>query len=152
MACKVSAEKSLIDLWGLPCTWLFIFLLLVFRILSLSLTFAILIIVRLGVDIFGFISFGALCVSCTWISASFFRFRMFPAIISSNTFSTPFSLSSPSRTPIMQMIVCLMKSQRSLKLSSFLKFVFLFTVLIGWFPLFYLADHLCTLLYHLICY
>ena len=45
--------------------------------------------------LFGFILFGTLCASCTWISVSFFRFGKFSAIISSNTFLIPFSLSSP---------------------------------------------------------
>ena len=37
-----------------------------------------------------------------------------------NISSVPFSLSSPSGTPIIQMLVCLMLSQNSLRLSSFL--------------------------------
>ena len=46
----------------------------------------------------------------------FFMFGMFPAIISWNTFSFHFSLSSPSGTPIMWMLGCLIVSQRSLRL------------------------------------
>ena len=46
-----------------------------FRILSL--TFAILIIIYLGVDLLRFILFEILCASCTWISVSFFKFRKF---------------------------------------------------------------------------
>ena len=46
----------------------------------------------------------------------------------SDMFSACFSLSSPSRTCIMGFLVCLMLSQRSLKLSSFhFFFFFLFT-------------------------
>ena len=96
-----------------------------FRILSL--TFAILI---FGVGIIGFILFGTLCDSCTWLSVSFFRFRKFYAIISSNTFLTPLSLSYPSGTPIIQMLVCLMFFQRSLK--QFLFFNLFFFLLHGW--------------------
>ena len=73
------------------------FFLSAFRILSL--TFAILII-RLGVGLLGFISFGILYASCTWISVSFFRFGNFSAIISSNAFLIPFSLSSPFDTNV----------------------------------------------------
>ena len=44
--------------------------------------------------LFGFILFGTLCASSdTWIAVSFFEFEKFTAIISSNTFLTPFSLS-----------------------------------------------------------
>jgi len=39
-------------------------------------------------------------------------------------FSGSFSLSSPSGMPIMEMLVCLMLSQRSLRLSSFLYILF----------------------------
>ena len=54
--------------------------------LSLSFTFAILIMICLGVGLYGFILFGILCVSYTCITVSFFMFGKFSAIISSNTF------------------------------------------------------------------
>ena len=41
-------------------------------------------------------------------------------------FSGSFSLFSPSGMPIMEMLVCLMLSQRSLRLSSFLYILFLY--------------------------
>jgi len=63
-----------------------------FRILSL--TFAIFIIICLGVGLFGFNLFGAFCAPCILLSV-FFRFEKFSAIISSNIFSIPFSFSSP---------------------------------------------------------
>ena len=91
-----------------------------------SCLFAILITVSLSVDFFGFILFRTLCASWTWISVSFYRLRTFSAIISSNKCSAPFSLFSPFGTPIMQMLVCLMLSQKSLKLFSFLKMLFSF--------------------------
>ena len=50
-------------------------------------------------------------------------FEKFLTIISSNIFLGPFSLSSPSGTPIIQMFVHLMLCQRSLRLSSIL-FIF----------------------------
>ena len=52
-------------------------------------------------------------------------------IISSNIFSGPFSLSSPSGTPIVQMFMPLMLSQRSLRLSSFLFFSFFYILYCG---------------------
>ena len=104
------------------------------------------------VGLFVFILLGTLCATCTWRSVYFFRFGMFSAIISSNTFSIPFSLSSPSVTPIMWLLTCLMLSHRSLCYFPFFPFVFLSVVWIGWFPLFYLPDHLCVLLCHLVCY
>ena len=76
----------------------------------------------------------------------------FSAIISSNISSGPFSPSSASGTPIMKMLVCLILSQRSLKLFSFLFSPFFFT-------LFHSSDfHYCLpaywsfLLPHLFCY
>ena len=44
-------------------------------------------------------------------------------------FLSPFLFSSPSGTLIIQMLVCLMLSQRSLRLASILLFYFLFIVL-----------------------
>ena len=102
----------------------------------------------LGVGLFRFILLRTLYASCTWMSVPFFRFGELSAIILSYTFLTPFSLYSPSETLIMRMLVHLMLFQRSLKL--FLFFL-MFAVLIGWFPLFCLLDHLCVLLYHLVC-
>ena len=50
--------------WGnFPCTWPVHFLFAAFQIDSLSLTFAILIIIYLGVGCFGFISFETICTS-----------------------------------------------------------------------------------------
>ena len=54
----------------------------------------------------------------------FFRFRKFSITISPNTFHAPFF--SSSATPIMQILICLMLVQRSLKLSSLFKICFSF--------------------------
>ena len=54
------------------------------------------------------------------MTVSFPMLGKFSAIISSNIFSGPFSPSPPSGTRIMRMLVHLMLSQRSLRLSSFL--------------------------------
>ena len=62
--------------------------------------------------------FGTLCVSCIWISDSYFGFGMFSAIISLNKFWS-FSLSSPSGDPIMHKLAYFRLSHRSLMLLSF---------------------------------
>ena len=54
----------------------------------------------------------------------------------------PPSLSSPSGNPVMGTLVAWLLSQRSLKLFSFYEFVVIFAILIGWFTLFCLPDHL----------
>ena len=97
-------------------------LLLIF--FSLSLIFVSLIAMCLGIFLLGFILSGTLCTSWTWVSISFpllgnfFSYCLFRYFLRSL-----FSLSSPSGAPIMQMLVCLMLSQRSLRLSPFL-FIF----------------------------
>ena len=90
-------------------------------VLSLSLIFVSLITGCLGVFLFGFILPGTLSPSWTWLTISFPMFGKFSTITPSNIFSGPFSCSSPSGTPIMQMLVHLMLSQRSL---SYLHFFF----------------------------
>ena len=47
----------------------------------------------LGVFLFGFILYGTLCASWTWVNVSFPRLGKFSAIISSNIFSGPFLFS-----------------------------------------------------------
>ena len=64
----------------------------------------------------------------------------FSAIISSNIFSSPFSLFwDPYRGP-MWMLVLIMFSQSSLRQSSFFSFFFLYSVPWQWFPPFYPPD------------
>ena len=76
------------------------FSLVAFNILSLSLNFAILIIVCLSVVLFGFIYME---VSVHSVAGGLFPFKlgMFVAIIASDMFFARFSLFSPSRMPIM---------------------------------------------------
>ena len=101
----------------------------------LSLIFVNLITMCLSLFCLGFILYGTLCTSWTWVAVSFPMLGRFSTIMSSNIFLGTFSLSSPSGTPIMLMLVDLV-SQRSLRLSSFL-FVLL--------SLFYSAAVNCTI-------
>ena len=87
------------------------------------------------------------CSSWTWMSVSLPRLGKFSAIMSSNMFSAPPFLSFLSETPIMQVLVCLILSQRSLKLSSFLFIFFLLSVQHQWFLLLCLPAHWLASLY-----
>ena len=93
-------KGQLIFLWGVPLYLTSNFLLDAFAILYLSLIFGILIEICLGVALFGFIFILLETLSWTWMSVSFPGLGKFSAIIISNKFSAPFSLSPPSKTPI----------------------------------------------------
>ena len=71
--------------------------LITFNILSLSLIFAFLIKMYIGITLFGLIMFPAFCVS--WIQGS--AYLMFLASMSSEIFLVSFSLLSPSGIPNM---------------------------------------------------
>ena len=73
LACQVAAEKSADSLMEVPLYITSCFSLAAFKILSLSLTFDILIVMCLDVHVFGFILFGSLCVPWTWMSVCFAR-------------------------------------------------------------------------------
>ena len=107
-----------------------------FNICSLCLIFVSLINMCLGVFCLGFILFGTLWISWTSVVISFLILGKFSTIISSSIFSQSFFLSSSSGTPMIQMLVCLTLSQRSLRLSSFLLFIFFF-----FFPLCFIYFH-----------
>ena len=92
---RIHSADSLI---GIPLYMALCFSLAAFRALSSFLTFAILIMICLGIDLFGFIFWGTFCASCTWIAVSFFWLGKFLALISSNKFSIPFYLSSSETT------------------------------------------------------
>ena len=94
--------------------------------------------------------FVTLCPSCTWISVSFFRFGNFPALISSNHFDPLLFSFWDSYNVNVGMLIIIPEISETVLI--FLKFVFLFAIPFGWFPLFYLPDHFCVLLYHLVCY
>ena len=122
---------------------------LVFLLLPLRfsvLTFAILIMIHLCMRLFVFILFTTLCASYICTSVSFLRLGKFSVLMSSNKFSTPFCLSFLLLGPI-EILMCLMCFQGSLKLFPFFSVCFF---LLFWFPLFYLPNHLCVLLYHLV--
>lgn len=104
------------------------FSLAAFKIIYLSLNSAILII-SLDVVLFGFIFYGTLWF-LTWILVSFFRLEFSTKFYQVGFL--PLSCSSPSGTPIIQVVVFLMLFQTSFKLSSFKKNVFP-SLLIGWF-------------------
>ena len=111
-----------------------------------------LITICLGMFLLGLNLPGTVCASWTWMAISFPMLGKFSTIISSNVFSGPFALSSPSGTPIMRMLLCLMLSQRSLKVSSFLFILFFYSVPRQWIPPFCLPGHLSILLPQLFCH
>ena len=123
------------------------FSLAAFNICSLCLIFVNLINMCLGVFHLGFILFGTLWVSWTWVIISFPILGKFSTIISSSIFSWSFFLSYSSETPMIRMLGHLTLSQRYLRLSSFLLIHFscfpsLFHLLLP----FYLLPHLSYLL------
>ena len=93
LACRVSAEKSAVNLMEVPLYVICHFSPTAFNNFSLSLIFANLITMCLGMFLLGFILYGTLCTSWTWVAISFPMLGKFSAIISSNIFSGPFSLS-----------------------------------------------------------
>ena len=92
---------------------------------SLCLIFVNLINMCLAVFRLGFILFGTLWISWTWVIISFPILGKFSTIISLCIFSWSFFLSS-SGTTIIQMLECFILSWRSLRLSSFLLICFSF--------------------------
>ena len=113
-------------LMRIPLCVICCFSLAAFNICSLCLIFVNLINMSLGVFRLGFILFGTLWVSWTWVIISFPILGKFSTIISSSIFSWTFFLSSSSGTPMIQMLRHLTLSQRSLRLSSFLLIHFSF--------------------------
>ena len=83
------------------------------------LTFGILIMMCLGVDLFGSNLFGTFCVSWTCMFISFTKLGEFSFIIFSNKFSISCSSSSPSGTSTIWMLAHLEMSQGLLKFSLF---------------------------------
>src|SRR5574341_1612961 len=92
---------------GIPLCVICCFSLAAFNICSLCLIFVNLINMCLGVFHLGFILFGTLWVSWTWIPNSFPILGKFSTIISSSIFSWPFFFSSSSGTPMISEVVLL---------------------------------------------
>ena len=111
---------------GIPLYVICCFSLAAFDICFLCLIFVNLINMCLGVFHLGFILFGTLWVSWTWVIISFPILGKFSTIISSRIFSWSFFLSSSSGTPMIQMLERLILSWSSLRLSSFLLIHFCF--------------------------
>ena len=109
LAWRVSIERSAVILMGIPLCVIYYFSLAAFNIYSLCLVFVNLINMCLGVFGLGFILFGTLWVSWTWVAISFRILGKFSTIISSSVFSWPFFLSS-SGTPMIRMLGRLMLS------------------------------------------
>ena len=125
LACRVFGEKSADNLMGIPLYVICFFSLVAFNIFSLSLTFVNLITMCLGVFLLGFILPGTLHflnLGDSFLShvREVFSYYLFKYFLRS-------FLSFPG-TPLIWMLVCLMLSQRSLRLSSFL-FIFFFFIL-----------------------
>ena len=137
---------------GIPLCVIYYFSLAAFNICSLCLIFVNLINMCLGVFHLGFILFGTLWVSWTWVIISFLILGKFSTIISSSIFSWSFFLSSSSGTPIILMLGHLTLSQRSLRLSPFLLILFSFFLSASFISTFYLPPYLSYLLPQLFYY
>ena len=93
-SCRVSAERSAVNLMGISMHVICHFSLVAFNNFSLSLIFVSLITMCLSVFLLEFILTGPLCASWTWVALSFPVLGKFSTIISSNICSGLFSLSS----------------------------------------------------------
>ena len=133
---------------GIPFYVICWFSLAAFNIFSLYLIFDSLINMCLGMFLLGFILCGTLCSSWTWLTISFPTLGKFSTLMYSSVLFATFSLSSPSGSPIMWMLVCFMLSHRFLKLSSFL--LILFSFQLQWFPLLCLPAYWSIPRYYLI--
>ena len=103
----------------------------------------------LGVFHLGFILYGILCASWTWLTIFFSILGKFSTIISSKIFSYPFFLFWD---PYNRMLVCLILSQRSLNYRQFFSFFLLYSTLQKLFPPFYFPAHWFILLLQIFCY
>lgn len=139
LAFKVFAEKPVFSLMRLSLYATSHFFLASFRILSLFLTFTILIIMFLVEYPFGFILFGTL-----WLpepGLSYPRFQKFVATIPSNNFSDPFSLFffwNPSNINVIPFAI---SSNVQGSVSLFCMFFFHFAALPGLALLLYLPTY-----------
>ena len=86
LAWRVSFDRSAVILMGIPLCVICCFSFAAFNICSLCLMFVTLINMCLGMFHVGFILFGTLCVSWTWVAISFPILGKFSAITSSSNF------------------------------------------------------------------
>ena len=93
---RVSAERSAVKHMGFPLYVTCCFSLAAFNIHSLCLAFVSLISMCLGMFLLGFILYGTLCASWTWLTVSFSMLGKISTIISSKIFSYSFLFSSSS--------------------------------------------------------
>ena len=134
LACRVSAGRSAVKRVRFPLYVPCYFSLAAFNTLSLCLVFVSLISMCLNMFLLGFTLCGTLYASWTWLTVSFSMLGKFSTIISSKIFSYPFFFSSSSGNPIIRMLVHLILSQRSLRLSSVLLFFLLYFAFQKLFP------------------
>ena len=126
VACSFSGEKLADNLMGIPLSVIGCFSLTVFNICCLYLIFISLVNMFLAYVSLNF-SYMRPCASWTWFTIFFLRLGRFLMISSSDIFSGSFSFSSSSGITIIWMLVCLMLSQSSLRLSSFLLIHFFYS-------------------------
>ena len=116
-------KNQLITLWRFPCMLFVAFSSLLFNIFSLFLILVNLLNVCFSMLLLGFTLSGTCCGSSTWLSISFPVLEKF-WLFSLHIFSCLFSLSSPSGTFKMQLLVHLKLFQKSLRPFSFLFILF----------------------------
>jgi len=139
---RVSIERSAVILLGIPLCFICCFSLAAFNICSLCVIFVSLINMCLRVFCLGFILFGTLWVSWTWVTISFPILGKFSTIISSSIFSWSFFLDSYDSNVGLFNIV---PEVSEVVLFSF-DYFFLFSSLLHLFLPFYLLPLLSYLL------
>ena len=127
---------------GIPLYTVCCFNLVAYNIFSLSLIFAALTTICLGVVLHGLTLFETLCFLCLYV-CFLSQLRKVFSYESSNMFSVSFALSSPFGTPVMKMLVCSMSSQRSVKLPFLFILFFCSVFMISITLSFSSVIHLC---------
>ena len=123
LACRVSAERLAVKCMGFPLYVTCCFSLAIFNNLVLWLVFASLISMCFGVSPRVYHVWDSLCL-LDLIVYFLFILGKFSTIISSKFFWYSFYVSSSSGIPIIQMLVHLISSLKSLRLSSVLSILF----------------------------
>lgn len=153
---KFVQRSQTLTLWRCSYNQFFIFVLPPLRSLSVCLNLAILIKIHLDVDMFGLSCLRLPCASCSWISGmvscitGIFLWLgvKLSVTISSDTFQFPYLFWNP----FYKKLSCFTLSHGLIYTVFFIFWiVFLFTVLIRYFPLLYLSGHFFVLLHYLVC-